>query len=69
MKIQGKMYSVLFNGITDALQLLEKEDVGGRTAQAVAILKEAQRNSEELFLRTGDRLEERISAPAQTECD
>lgn len=55
MKIQEKMYSVLFNAVTDALQLLEKENSDSRVQAAVKLLQEAQISSEELFLMEEDR--------------
>ena len=41
-----KMYTTLFNAITDALRFLEK----GSSAEAVALLKQAQQSSEEQYI-------------------
>lgn len=41
-----RMYTTLFNGITDALDCLQ----GGETASAAEILKRAQIHAEELYL-------------------
>ena len=45
-----KMYTTLFNAITDALQLLEK----GSSARAAALLKRAQQSTEELYINAGE---------------
>ena len=45
-----KMYTTLFNAITDALQLLEK----GNSAGAVALLKRAQQSTEEQYISAGE---------------
>lgn len=63
MIIQEKMYSVLFNAVTDALQLLEKENSDSRVQAAVKLLQEAQISSEELFLMGEDRAEKESSEP------
>ena len=41
-----KMYTTLFNAITDALPLLEK----GSSAEAIALLKQAQQSTEEQYI-------------------
>lgn len=41
-----KMYTTLFNAITDALQLMEK----GNSAEAAALLKQAQQSTEEHYI-------------------
>ena len=41
-----KMYTTLFNAITDALRLMEK----GNSAGAVALLKQAQQSTEEQYI-------------------
>lgn len=63
MIIQEKMYSVLFNAVTDALQLLEKENSDSRVQAAVKLLQEAQISSEELFLIGEDRTEKESPEP------
>ena len=45
-----KMYTTLFNAITDALQLMEK----GNPAGAVALLKQAQQSTEEQYINAAD---------------
>ena len=45
-----KMYTTLFNAITDALRLLEK----GNSAEAAALLKRAQQSTEELYINAGE---------------
>ena len=45
-----KMYTTLFNAITDALQLIEKEN----SAEAIALLKRAQQSSEDQYVNTAD---------------
>ena len=45
-----KMYTTLFNAITDALRLLEK----GSSAGAAALLKQAQQSAEEQYVNAGD---------------
>lgn len=41
-----KMYSTLFNAITDALWLLENKN----SAEAIALLKQAQQSTEEQYI-------------------
>ena len=41
-----KMYTTLFNAITDALRLMEK----GNSAGAAALLKRAQQSTEEQYI-------------------
>ena len=41
-----KMYTTLFNAITDALRLMEKGD----SAEATALLKQAQQSTEEQYI-------------------
>ena len=41
-----KMYSPLFNAITDALWLLENKN----SAEAIALLKQAQQSTEEQYI-------------------
>lgn len=43
-----KMYTLLFNAITSALEQLDKKNA----AEAAEILKAAQRQSEELYIET-----------------
>ena len=45
-----KMYTTLFNAVTDALQLLEK----GNSAGATALLKQAQQSTEEQYINAGE---------------
>ena len=45
-----KMYTSLFNAITDALQLMEK----GNSAGAAALLKRAQQSTEEQYINAGE---------------
>lgn len=45
-----KMYTTLFNAITDALELLEK----GNSAEAVARLQQAQQSTEEQYINAAD---------------
>lgn len=45
-----KMYTTLFNAITDALRLMEK----GNSAGAAALLKRAQQSTEELYINAGE---------------
>lgn len=45
-----KMYTTLFNAITDALQLMEK----GNSAGAAALLKRAQQSTEEQYINAAD---------------
>lgn len=46
-----KMYTTLFNAITDALRMLEK----GNSAGAVALLKQAQQSTEEQYIEAGEQ--------------
>ena len=41
-----KMYTTLFNAITDALRLMEK----GNSAGAAALLRQAQQSTEEQYI-------------------
>ena len=41
-----KMYSTLFNAITDALWLLENKN----SSEAIALLKQAQQSTEEQYI-------------------
>ena len=41
-----KMYYTLFNAITDALRLMEKEN----SAEAAALLRQAQQSTEEQYI-------------------
>ena len=41
-----KMYTTLFNAITDALRMMEK----GNSAGAAALLKQAQQSTEEQYI-------------------
>ncbi len=43
-----KMYTHLFNAITDALDAIEAQNVG----QASELLREAQRKAEEMYMET-----------------
>ena len=45
-----KMYTALFNAITDALRLIEK----GNSAGAVALLKRAQQSTEEQYINAAE---------------
>ena len=45
-----KMYSLLFNAITDALEMLEKQNFG----DAKYILISAQQKAEEIFITAED---------------
>ena len=45
-----KMYTTLFNAITDALQLMEK----GNSAGAIVLLKRAQQSTEEQYINAGE---------------
>ena len=44
------MYTTLFNAITDALWLMEK----GSSAEAIALLKQAQQSTEEQYIEAGE---------------
>ena len=50
MEIYKKMYYRLFNGVTDALSALAQQNFGA----AADILRQAQIDSEELFLDGSD---------------
>ena len=50
MAAYDKMYSLLFNAITDALEKLEKQDFG----DAKDILISAQQKTEELYIKSAD---------------
>ncbi len=52
MKITEEMYGALFNGITDALEQIER--VKGDIAQSENILKQAQLKAEDLYIKDGD---------------
>lgn len=45
-----KMYAVLFNAVTDALNMMEDRDYGAAQRR----LMSAQREAEELYLDSGD---------------
>ena len=45
-----KMYTTLFNAVTDALRLMEK----GNSAEAIALLKQAQQSTEEQYINAGE---------------
>ena len=45
-----KMYTTLFNSITDALQLIEK----GNSAGAAVLLKQAQQSTEEQYINAAE---------------
>ena len=45
-----KMYTTLFNAVTDALRLMEK----GNSAGAAALLKRAQQSTEEQYINAGE---------------
>ena len=45
-----KMYSTLFNAITDALRLMEK----GNSAEAIALLKQDQQSTEEQYINAAE---------------
>lgn len=46
----SKMYAVLFNALTDALEALDGNDC----VSAVDILKDAQRKTEEIYISAED---------------
>ena len=46
-----KMYTTLFNAITDALELMEK----GSPAEAAPLLKRAQQDTEEQYMEAGEK--------------
>ena len=50
MNIYQKMYSVLFNAMTDALRDMEEQNFG----RAKERLIEAQQQAEEAFVETGE---------------
>lgn len=54
MTAYKKMYYRLFNRVTDALELLEK----GEVQQAVALLKLAQCETEEIYREEGSEEDE-----------
>ncbi|MDE7221178.1 MAG: hypothetical protein K2O45_16435 [Oscillospiraceae bacterium] len=55
-----KYYTCLFNGVTDAIDALQKQKYG----QAQMILIRAQQDAEEMYLADGDKEEEeRAAAP------
>ena len=45
-----KMYTTLFNAITDALRLMEK----GNSAGAAVLLRQAQQSTEEQYINAGE---------------
>lgn len=45
-----KMYTTLFNAITDALELMEK----GSSAEAALLLKQAQQSTEDQYINAAD---------------
>lgn len=53
MPLYKKMYFTLFNAITDALQKLDEHD----SLQAQETLKRAQQQSEEMYMKAGERTE------------
>ena len=50
MQFYEKMYYTLFNGITDALRLMEQEGY----EEAAALLKEAQCKTEEMYIEESE---------------
>lgn len=46
-----KMYTIMFNGVTDALDMLRQE----RIREARYLLKQAQQQAEEIYIKTSDR--------------
>ncbi len=55
-----KYYTCLFNGVTDAIEALQKQ----KYAQAQMILIKVQQAAEEMYLADGDKEEEeRAAAP------
>ena len=57
-----KMYYVLFNAITDSLEQMEEKNYG----QAEAILKDAQRRAERLYMESAGQDEKKTASSAQT---
>lgn len=49
--VYKKMYTTLFNAVTDALERMEKEDF----LAAEELLRQAQQAGEELFLEDGEK--------------
>ena len=45
-----KMYTTLFNAITDALRMMEK----GNSAGAIALLKRTQQSTEEQYINAAE---------------
>ena len=45
-----KMYATLFNAITDALRLIEKNDSAG----AAELLRRAQQSTEDQYINSGE---------------
>ena len=50
MEFYQKAYHLLFNGITDALEAMEKQNFG----QAGELLRRAQQEAEELYFAAGE---------------
>lgn len=46
-----KMYTIMFNGVTDALDMIRQE----RIREARYLLKQAQQRAEEIYIKTSDR--------------
>ena len=45
-----KVYRMLFNALTDAVRLLQTAQQEKAVAEAIAILQQAQQNTEEAFM-------------------
>lgn len=50
MSIYEKMYTLLFNSVTDALKCLDRSE----SRKAAAILREAQAKAEQIFIETNE---------------
>ena len=50
MKDYSKMYSILFNAVTDAIEAIK----AGDTAAAQELLTKAQQTTEEMYIRAED---------------
>ena len=61
MEFYQKAYHLLFNGITDALEAMDRQNFG----QAGELLRRAQQEAEELYLSAGDAAEETPPGPEE----
>ena len=54
MELYQKMYTTVFNGVTDALEALEQWNIG----QAKALLRQAQIDAEALYIHQAEETAE-----------